>query len=651
MAMAPHPPRTPSLQERVARMRDDPLPGQARSPPSVAASWWGTRNDAMSQLDSVLADLGLSPSQRRQSPRGARRRDDVAGPPNYDSMRPGRASDRAGAGAAPIHLELKSDWARTEAGVGERASMHRSQGFLSVEALEAASCEKKYRTEETGLSPEGPMQRRLEVLQAQNEQLAQHVAEQEQATKMLQLEIRMLQGRVGQRTSEAWIEGSRWSTQGSPMSSLQQRDGWTLHENDPKAKAHEEEAATARDLRQAQAIADEISTREREVRSRLVRESQKVLAARNEASSVQLALDESNKELAQSQAQIQLLRQQLHQALLDNQEIAGDLTKSRAHARSTEDKVIVLEQRLHEALAIVRKKDRELQSLHSDRLLQLDKMHYGKMDFEMQSRERKPFACEAKKELYSNAQLKSPQKRERPERTEMAPAKTDVHRRAARVAWEDTAISAPVDMHTLHANGKELSGFSLRRALKALGQGFSLTLSAVDLQVQRQLLLGVSARGVPNCSIVALPLHTALVKQGEMPHHMFVILRGRVKIWRSRSGSSAGLRRRSQSPTINPRLEKEAAVSENQRHRPLIKPEDAETVLTECMGEVTEGCVLLEAEAALGIASPYTAMVAMPSPGDCEGGPAGAMGDDSAAQCEMLSVTGEALSGQRKTCA
>ena len=141
------------------------------------------------------------------------------------------------------------------------------------------------------------------------------------------------------------------------MSSSQQRDGWTLHASDPKAKVHEEEAATARDLRQAQAIADEISTREREVRSRLVRESQKVLAARNEASSVQLALDESNKELAQSQAQIQLLRQQLHQALLDNQEIAGDLTKSRAHARSTEDKVIVLEQRLHEALAIVRKKD------------------------------------------------------------------------------------------------------------------------------------------------------------------------------------------------------------------------------------------------------------------------------------------------------
>ena len=644
--MAPHrptTPHTPSLQERVARMRDDPLPGQARSPPSVSASWWGTRNDAMSQLDSVLADLGLSPSQRRQSPRGARRRDDVAG--------------RAGAGAAPIHLELKSDWARTEASVGERASMHRSEGFLSMEALETASCEKKYGTEETGLSPEGPMQRRLEVLQAKNEQLAQHVAEQEQATKMLQLEIRILQGRVGQRTPEAWIEGSRWNTQGSPISSAQQRDSWTRHMNDPKAKVHEEEAATARDLRQAQAIADEISTREREVRPRLVRESQKVLAARNEASSVQLALDASNKELAQSQAQLKLLRQQLHQALLDNQEIAGDLTKSRAHARSTEDKVIVLEQRLQEALAIVRKKDRELQWLHSDRLLQLEQMHHGKMKMnleakmEMQSRERKPFACEAKKELLSNAQLKSPQKRERPERADMAPAKTDVHRRAARVAWEDTAISAPVDMHTLHANGKELSGFSLRRALKALGQGFSLTLSAVDVQVQRQLLLGVSARGVPNSSIVALPLHTALVKQGEMPHHMFVVLKGRVKIWRSRSGSSAGLRRRSQSPTMNPRLEMEVSGSENQRHRTLINPEDADTVLTECMGEVTEGCVLLEAEAALGIASPYTAMVAMPSPGDCEGGPAGAMGDDSATQCEMLSVTGEALSGQRKTCA
>ena len=87
---------------------------------------------------------------------------------------------------------------------------------------------------------------------------------------------------------------------------------------------------------------------------------------------------------------------------------------------------------------------------------------------------------------------------------------------------------------------KYVCGYALRRALKALAKGNSTTLSAVDSQVQRQLLLGVSSQGINNCSIFDLPLHSTVIKQGQNSRFMLVVLEGRIKVWRSRNASSAG---------------------------------------------------------------------------------------------------------------
>jgi len=198
------------------------------------------------------------------------------------------------------------------------------------------------------------------------------------------------------------------------------------------------------------------------------------------------------------------------------------------------------------------------------------------------------------------------------------------------ILWQDSGSGGAIDLQGLHQNGKELSGFSLRRALKAIGHGASLTLSAVDAQVQRQLLLGVSSRGVPNCTIFEMPRHATVVQQGHVAQHMLVILQGRIKLWRSQRSSSG----------------RGAEVVEGGLKE--LKEGESDTVLTECVGEVSEGGIVLEAEAALGLTSPYTAIVTSvtTSGGSPEGGGRGRVkrtGDAAQHVCEVLSVKGEAL--------
>ena len=221
--------------------------------------------------------------------------------------------------------------------------------------------------------------------------------------------------------------------------------------------------------------------------------------------------------------------------------------------------------------------------------------------------------------------------------TLLAPVGKEGPWRTPGVLWDDMASSTPIDLHQLHANGKEISGYALRRALKALANGNSTTLSAVDSQVQRQLLLGVSSQGINNCSIFDLPLHSTVVKQGQSSRFMLVVLQGRIKVWRSRNTSSGRNAARCASQSGDAVRDTGDTASGT--------PGDMDTVLTECVAEVTDGDVLLEVEAALGVPCPYTAMVARCSGGGGEGGRRGAKdkGRDSQRACQVLSVTGTAL--------
>ena len=83
------------------------------------------------------------------------------------------------------------------------------------------------------------------------------------------------------------------------------------------------------DVRKAQALADEMSTREREVRERLVEEAQKSRASHELANAAQIALEQANQRVALAEAEVSLLRQQLTEALLSKQQMQQELTKSR----------------------------------------------------------------------------------------------------------------------------------------------------------------------------------------------------------------------------------------------------------------------------------------------------------------------------------
>ena len=158
-------------------------------------------------------------------------------------------------------------------------------------------------------------------------------------------------------------------------------------------------------------------------------------------------------------------------------------------------------------------------------------------------------------------------------------------------------------------------------------------LSSVDAQVQRQLLLGQSAQGIPNATIITLPLHATMISQGQVPNHMLLVLNGRIKIWRSLPSP--------QSPSALGNLADAQAIAPNHR-RPSASAGLTDTVLTECVGELSEGGVMLEAETALALPALYTAMIANPAFSDGAGSPEEAR----QRECEVLSVTSDALHGE-----
>ena len=97
------------------------------------------------------------------------------------------------------------------------------------------------------------------------------------------------------------------------------------------------------DARGAKAFCDEMGSREREARSRLVQQAEKLRAAEMDAKNFRDKFEGSNNELVVTKAEISLLRQQLDQAVLGQKNVAEDLTRSRVHLQSSECKVLELE--------------------------------------------------------------------------------------------------------------------------------------------------------------------------------------------------------------------------------------------------------------------------------------------------------------------
>jgi hypothetical protein len=885
------------------------------SPGPSSEHWWQQQHDSASKLDGLLTELGL-PSPHREA-LASRWGTHVAHTPT-DSGQPeqslswasarGWSGDRRGARVSVISdtdvLDDSLLSALSNVSGDRSKSPHRGGGPPSPGSAQLAAAQGMQMlggAAQAATGQERTLQRRLEALQARNERMVQQTEDLVQTVNMYQAENRQLQEELGQR--DGWIEETirRLNQPGTVVPIEAQREGlrrWlqkVVRDAEQRGKA----APTAMDVRKAQEIADEMKLREREVRSRLVLEAQKLQAALETASEAQSALQDSDHRAAVTKAEVSLLRQQLQQALTSHQQVADELTKSRVQLRSMEGQTEVLEERLDQALRSLRIKDEELHSLHTDyskRLVQIQELrkdnahleshmqrasgslkyvvddlrgcselksaemstqresnvsmsraarrslspearvhvnahgqgahgsppHHvflndAKPEEEAQSvrrtkkvtaldrtwerditprrpdrkqksqsverispagsesrpsdlrvfkhdggwnhgreyglrgghglmqgsdddsgsdwraqgfedeeqgceveetntpAERREGASERKKSNSSPVQTsrnssskvkvlvvskssqtttsecgREPQGREgKPNRsievqhstagggsdaeqwlameeldmlretppaspvvlarapmdvgggnlqpsTVLAPVGQEGPWRSPGVLWDELSSSAPIDLHKLHAHGKELSGYSLRRALKALGKGNSTTLSAVDSEVQRQLLLGVSSQGINNCSIFDLPLHATVVRQGQNSQFMLVVLEGRIKVWRSQNAPSvqdAGLR---------------ASASQSDdavRKRFETRGGDRDTVLTECVSEVTEGGVLLEVEAVLGVPCPYTAMVAKCS---ADGGTSGMRGKkdkswDAHRSCQVLSVTRSAL--------
>jgi len=236
---------------------------------------------------------------------------------------------------------------------------------------------------------EKTMQRRLQVLQVHNEKLALQTEDLVKTVNMYQSGNRQLEEELAKR--DAWIRETiqQLDCVDGAITSKEQREGlrrW-LQKEANEAAQRKLGTPTLLDVRKAQAHADEMGIREREVRSRLVFEAQKSQAAEQMASVTQVALQDSNHRVALTEAEISLLRQQLHQALLNNQQISGDLTQSRVEARSAESQICVLEGKLTEALAQGRDHEEELHSLHADynhRLRQLEGLRQEKVSLESQ---------------------------------------------------------------------------------------------------------------------------------------------------------------------------------------------------------------------------------------------------------------------------
>jgi len=694
----------------------------SRSP--SGASWWQAQHESVAQLDGLLTELGMpstpSPLRRPRVP---------------DQLPPGRSPPGSGLrGGSDFQARLDDFNGLIQRALTDSRGQAHVRRSLGRSAVPCDECE---------MRRESPT--RIDVLRRQNERLTREAEEHVQAVRESQAENRQLKEDLSLRNS--WIQEiiqQLSSDDGYVGASSEQRSGlrgWLMKVT-REAELRSVAGPTALDIRTAEAHAGEMGIRERNVRARLVNEAQKAHAAQQMASDAKEALEQSNYRVIVTENEVNLLRQQLHQALRSHEKVSEELNESRLQERSLQGNVLALEKKLKETAAKMREKDEELHSLHanySQRLQQLETLRREKATLAGQVQQGRwghaanglgDRETDAKDELqkrYTGGQSvvqnecakaiglinqakaifeeigdavprkevmtpNSVSERSVPTiRQSVAAARSPCQHPDCRVCMrfspprgqegfrsaltccrdetssddisrddeqtcrnEDaeqlmalqglesdiscvTSLADPDGAQglwryfahedhesgnhdrestakpwaELHVQGKKLSGFCLRRALKAVGKGFSLALSSVDAQVQRQLLLGVSARGIPNCTIVSLPLHAVVVSQGQLAHHMLILLTGRLKIWRNTTAHSSRI--------------------------PGANDDSTDTVLTELVGEVsTEGGALLETESALSLPSLYTAMVANPSITGT-----GRQGEGA----EVLSISSQALEG------
>jgi hypothetical protein len=239
---------------------------------------------------------------------------------------------------------------------------------------------------QTSTMQDETMKQRFEVLQTQNEQLANQTQDLLKSMHAYQSENRRLRDDVTQR--DEWIQETilQLNTIFSAVNWNELRDGsrrW-LHQVMQEVDKQGLRFPAYIDARGAKAFCDEMGSREREARSRLVQQAEKLRAAEMDAKNFRDKFEGSNNELVVTKAEISLLRQQLDQAVLGQKNVAEDLTRSRVHLQSSECKVLELEKQVNFLKSELHKKDMDVHSLNLKLNLCLQKLRQDKSNFETQ---------------------------------------------------------------------------------------------------------------------------------------------------------------------------------------------------------------------------------------------------------------------------
>ena len=95
-------------------------------------------------------------------------------------------------------------------------------------------------------------------------------------------------------------------------------------------------------------------------------------------------------------------------------------------------------------------------------------------------------------------------------------------------------IALPGPMKGCPSPGHPLSGYALRRALKAARQRKSVIFSALTKPEQQELLAGVDAYGKPNCWVEMVEGNGSILCQDEDTSGVALVVAGHVSVWRSR---------------------------------------------------------------------------------------------------------------------
>ncbi len=354
---------TLSLGDRVKRQREGvafatpprTTPVGTRSFPSPVASplhtgdlrgrapespWWKAQHESASRLDGLLTRLGVSSSQPfsfeevQKDVSTAILKSKEAVEMKEGLSRSVRQNGATEDPSTPLALDnidglLNSVLASTACENDMKSITHQADKHYSMSTgAVTKTIERLHEVAHEATGHEMTLHRRLEVLQAHNEHMAQQTEDLVRTVNSYQIKIRQLNEDLSQRDS--WIKC--WMNSGDvDFASQNVREGLhrRLHKLAKETDNRASGSSTVLDVRKAQALADEMSTREREVRERLVEEAHKSRASHELANAAQIALEQANQRVALAEAEVSLLRQQLTEALLSKQQMQQELTKSR----------------------------------------------------------------------------------------------------------------------------------------------------------------------------------------------------------------------------------------------------------------------------------------------------------------------------------